>query len=51
MTKQTKQRISYPIKSYRLNKKTTQKLQGLKQSSGKSYNLLFLDLIRSFAKQ
>jgi len=40
--------INYPIKSYRLAKEVTDELTQLKFSSGKSWNLLFIDLLDAY---
>lgn len=42
--------INYKIFSYRLNDKTVSELKQIKQIANKSYNLLFVDLIKNYKK-
>jgi len=42
--------INYKIFSYRLNDKTVSELKQIKQIADKSYNLLFVDLIKNYKK-
>jgi hypothetical protein len=51
MTKEKKTRnLHYPIKAYRLAENTIKAISVLKERSGKSYNLLFLDFIAKYQK-
>ena len=51
MKKEKKTRnLHYPIKAYRLAENTIKAINGLKEKSGKSYNLLFLEMISKYQK-
>jgi hypothetical protein len=43
-------KFSYKLKAFRLDDKTIKALGSLKSKVGKTYNLLFLDMIYSFQK-
>jgi hypothetical protein len=42
--------INYKIFSYRLNDKTASEIKQIKRVTNKSYNLLFVDLIKIYKK-
>ncbi|HOZ53352.1 MAG TPA: hypothetical protein PK142_01580, partial [bacterium] len=45
-----KEKISYPLKSFRLAINTVKALNSLKKETDKSYNLLFLNMIAVYQK-
>lgn len=45
-----KEKISYPLKSFRLATNTVKALNSLEKETDKSYNLLFLSLISNYKK-
>lgn len=40
----------YPLVSYRLNDKTKQNINNLHRTTGLTYNLLFVDMIKKYLK-
>lgn len=41
----------YPLVSYRLNDKTKQNIKNLHRTTGLTYNLLFVDMIKKYLKK
>lgn len=48
--KEKKEKISYPVRQFRLNDKTFDNLKKLKKDLGKSWNLTFYEIIDFYLK-
>lgn len=42
--------LNYPLKGFRLAETTIKALAGLKEKTGKSYNLLMLDMVATYKR-